>query len=118
MRELTCIGCPLGCSLRVFEEDGTLRVEGNTCPRGATYAENEVRCPKRTVTSTVAIRGGALDRLSVRTQTDIPKEKIFDCMAQIKALCVDAPVAIGDIVLPDVAGTGVALIATKSVPKV
>lgn len=117
MRELTCIGCPLGCSLRVFEEDGTLRVEGNTCPRGETYAKNEVLCPKRTVTSTVAIHGGTVSRLSVRTQTDIPKDKIFACMEQIKAVCVEAPVEIGDIVLPDVAGTGVALIATKNVPQ-
>ena len=117
MRELTCIGCPLGCSLRVFEEDGQLRVEGNTCPRGEAYAKNEVLCPKRTVTSTVAIRGGTVSRLSVRTQTDIPKEKIFACMEEIQAVTVDAPVKIGDIVLPDVAGTGVALIATKDVEK-
>ncbi|MBQ6431416.1 MAG: DUF1667 domain-containing protein [Oscillospiraceae bacterium] len=117
MRELTCIGCPLGCSLRVFEEDGNLRVEGNTCPRGETYAKNEVLCPKRTVTSTVAIRGGAVSRLSVRTQTDIPKDKIAACMEEIKRVCVHAPAAIGDVILPDVAGTGVALIATKNVPK-
>lgn len=116
MRELTCIGCPLGCSLRVFE-DGQLRVEGNTCPRGETYAKNEVLCPKRTVTSTVAIRGGTVSRLSVRTQTEIPKEKIFACMEQIKAVSVDAPVRIGDVILPDVAGTGVPLIATKDVAK-
>jgi len=117
MRELTCIGCPLGCPLRVFEEAGQLRVEGNTCPRGEAYARNEVLCPKRTVTSTVAIHGGTVNRLSVRTQTDIPKEKIFACMEQIKAASVDAPVKIGDVILPDVAGTGVPLIATKNVPK-
>ncbi|MBQ3357260.1 MAG: DUF1667 domain-containing protein [Oscillospiraceae bacterium] len=117
MRELTCIGCPLGCSLRVFEENGQLRVEGNTCPRGEAYAKNEVLCPKRTVTSTVAIHGGTVNRLSVRTQTDIPKDKIFACMEQIKAVSVEAPAAIGDVILPDVAGTGVALIATKDVKK-
>ena len=117
MRELTCIGCPLGCAVSVFEEDGQLRVEGNTCPRGETYARNEVLCPKRTVTSTVAIHGGAVSRLSVRTQTEIPKEKIFDCMEQIKAVSVDAPVKIGDVILADVAGTGVPLIATKDVEK-
>ena len=118
MRELTCIGCPLGCALRVFEEDGQLRVEGNTCPRGETYAKNEVLCPKRTVTSTVTVRGGTVCRLSVRTKTDIPKDRIPACMEQIKAVTVDAPVEIGDIVLPDVAGTGVPLIATKNVPKI
>lgn len=117
MRELTCIGCPLGCSLRVFEQDGALRVEGNTCPRGAAYAKNEILCPKRTVTSTVTVRGGTVNRLSVRTQTDIPKEKIFACMEEIKAVTVNAPIEIGDMILPDVAGTGVALIATKNVPK-
>lgn len=117
MRELTCIGCPLGCALRVFDEDGALRVEGNTCPRGEAYAKSEVLCPKRTVTSTVAVHGGTVGRLSVRTQTDIPKDKIFACMEEIKAVSVDAPVHIGDIVLPDVAGTGVPLIATKDVEK-
>lgn len=117
MRELTCIGCPLGCSLRVFKEDGSIRVEGNTCPRGAAYAENEVLCPKRTVTSTVTVYGGTVNRLSVRTQTEIPKDKIFACMEEIKAVSVQAPVAIGDVILPDCAGTGVALIATKNIPK-
>lgn len=117
MRELTCIGCPLGCSLRVFEEKGSIRVEGNTCPRGAAYAENEVLCPKRTVTSTVTVRGGTVNRLSVRTQTDIPKDRIFACMEEIKAISVQAPVKIGDVILSDCAGTGVALIATKNIPK-
>lgn len=117
MRELICIGCPMGCALTVFEEPGGLHVEGNTCPRGAEYAKNEVLCPKRTVTSTVQLIGGAISRLPVRTKTDIPKDKIFDCMEQIKALCVSAPVCIGDVMLEDCAGTGVALIATKNVPK-
>lgn len=117
MRELICIGCPMGCALTVFEEPDGLRVEGNTCPRGAEYAKNEVLCPKRTVTSTVQLIGGAISRLPVRTITDIPKDKIFDCMEQIKALCVSAPVCIGDVMLEDCAGTGVALIATKNVPK-
>ena len=117
MRELTCIGCPLGCSLRVFEEEGSIRVEGNTCPRGAAYAENEVLGPKRTVTSTVTVRGGTVNRLSVRTQTDIPKDRIFACMEEIKAISVQAPVKIGDVILSDCAGTGVALIATKNIPK-
>ena len=59
-KTLTCIGCPLGCALRVFEEDGALRVEGNTCPRGEAYAKSEVLWPKRTVTSTVAVHGGTV----------------------------------------------------------
>lgn len=117
MRELTCIGCPLGCSLRVFEEQNGICVEGNTCPRGAAYAKNEVLCPKRTVTSTVTVHGGTVNRLSVRTQTDIPKDKIFACMEEIKAVSVQAPVKIGDVILSDCAGTGVALIATKNIPK-
>lgn len=116
MKELTCIGCPMGCALTVSEEADGLRVEGNTCPRGAEYAKNEILCPKRTVTSTVQVQGGTIPRLSVRTQTDIPKGKIFDCMEQIKALRVSAPVRIGDVILENCAGTGVALIATKDVP--
>ena len=117
-RELICIGCPLGCMLTV-ELDGTevVNVTGNTCPRGKTYAEKEVTNPTRIVTSSVKVVGG--DRVSVacKTKSDIPKGKIFDCVTALKDVCVKAPVAIGDVVLADVAGTGVDVIATKHVEK-
>ena len=115
-RELTCIGCPMGCQITV-ELEGTeiLSVTGNTCAIGDRYARNEVIHPERTVTSTVVVEGGSHPRLSVKTAGNIPKDKIFDCIREINAVRVKAPVKIGDVVVPNVAGTGVNVIATKNI---
>ena len=115
-RELTCIGCPLGCSLSVTIENGSVtEVTGNTCPRGDAYARKEVTNPTRIVTSTVRVTGGSISVVSVKTREDIPKEKIFDCVKALKEVEVAAPVHIGDVILRDVAGTGVDVVATKNV---
>ncbi len=114
-KELTCIGCPLGCALTVTIEDKEITVAGNTCPRGADYAKKEVTDPRRIVTSSVSVTGGIIKKVSVKTKTDIPKDKIFDVMAEIKKITVSAPVAIGDVICDNIAETGVMLVATKSV---
>ena len=117
-RKLTCIGCPLGCPLTVTLENGAVQsVQGNTCPRGEAYARKEVTAPTRIVTSTVKVTGGTLPAVSVKTAGDIPKGKIFDCVRALKDVAVPAPVAIGQVIVPDVAGTGVAIVATKNVEK-
>ena len=115
-RELICIGCPLGCPLTVTMEGGEVTaVEGNTCKRGDDYARKEVTNPTRIVTSTVMVEGGADVTVSVKTRTDIPKDKIFACVLALKGVTVKAPVHIGDVIMPDVAGTGVDIIATSNV---
>jgi CxxC motif-containing protein len=117
-KTLTCIGCPLGCPLAVDLEDGkVLKVTGQTCKRGEDYAKKEVTNPRRTLTSILPVVGGELDMVSVKTKTDIPKPKIMDCMLALKNLKVNAPVAIGDVIIPDICGTGVSVVATKSVRK-
>ncbi|WP_119299068.1 DUF1667 domain-containing protein [Mediterraneibacter butyricigenes] len=114
-RELICIGCPMGCPLTV-EMNGTevVSVTGNTCPRGDAYARKEVTNPTRIVTSTVKVEGGKVDMVSVKTKEDIPKGKIFECVKALKGITVKAPVHIGDVILKDVAGTGIDIIATKN----
>mgnify|MGYP000043314016 CR=1 FL=1 len=115
-RNLTCIGCPMGCPLTVKIENGTvLSVEGNTCKRGAIYGKKEVTDPTRIVTTTVHVSGGVENMVSVKTQSDMPKDKIFDCIHALKNITVSAPVHIGDVILKDIAHTGVAIIATKNV---
>jgi CxxC motif-containing protein len=116
-RNLTCIGCPLGCALQVELQDGeVLSVSGNTCKRGDVYARKEVTHPTRIVTSTVRVSGGEIPMVSVKTSQDIPKESIRDVMADIRQLMAHAPVKIGDVLLKDAAGTGVSIVATKDVP--
>lgn len=118
-RELTCIGCPLGCALRVELNDAgeVVSVSGNTCKRGEEYGRREVTAPVRMVTSTVRVTGGKAAVVPVRTATDIPKGKIFDCMDEIRNAVVTAPVKIGDVVIENVAGTGVSIVASKAVER-
>ncbi len=114
-KELTCIGCPLGCLLTVNMTPEGIFVSGNTCPRGDVYARKEVTNPTRIVTSTVRVQGGVIARVSVKTESDIPKEKIFACMEEIRKTSVPAPVRIGDVIIGNCAGTGVRVVATKDV---
>ncbi len=115
-KELICIGCPMGCNLTAVMEDGkVLEVTGNTCPRGNDYAVKELTNPTRIVTSTVCVEGGQLPVVSVKTASDIPKGKIFDCINELKGVVLKAPVHIGDVVVDNVAGTGVSVIATKNI---
>lgn len=114
-RELTCIRCPIGCQVVVTLRDGAVeRVEGNGCPRGDAYARKEVTDPTRTVTTTVPVVGSPRERMvSVKTAGDIPKDRVFDCMRALAGVTVVSPVEIGDVVLADVCGTGVDVVATK-----
>ena len=113
---LICIGCPLGCPLTVEMEGNEVKsVAGNTCPRGVAYAQKELTNPTRIVTSTVRVAGGKLAMVSVKTQSDIPKDKIFDVARALKEVAVKAPVTIGDVLVKDVAGTGVEVVATSNV---
>lgn len=115
-KELTCIGCPMGCQLTaVVEGNEVVSVEGNTCAKGVSYAKKECIAPQRTVTSSVRVEGGVLKMVSVKTAEEIPKDKTGSCMKALKDICVKAPVHIGDIILADVAGTGVNIIATKNI---
>ncbi len=115
-KNLTCIGCPMGCLLTVELEDGKiLSVTGFTCKRGDDYARKEVTNPRRTVTSVIPVLHGEIGMVSVKTKTDIPKALIHECMLEMKNLEVEAPVEIGQVVLDDLCGTGIPVIATKTV---
>ncbi len=119
-KELVCIRCPLGCMLTAsIGEDGSVfDVSGNTCPRGAEYAKKELQNPTRMVTSTVAVRQGELARVSVKTASDVPKDRIFACMEEIQSIQANAPIRMGEVLVENLAGTGVALVATKTVEAV
>ena len=117
-REMICINCPMGCRLMVDDSDkSNIKVAGNTCPRGVTYAVNEVTSPKRMVTGSVKVVGGTIPMVSVKTREAIPKGLIFASLEELKKVELTAPVAIGDIVVAIVCGCGVDFIATKNVDK-
>ncbi len=114
MKELTCIICPRGCHLVVDDE---LNVSGNSCPRGAVYAKQELTHPTRTLTTTVRIVSKKEVSLPVKSDKPLPKEKIFDAMALINKTSVKAPIEIGDVVIKNIFGLDVNIVATKDVSR-
>ena len=116
VRELICINCPLGCSLTVTMEAGEVKkIEGNTCPKGADYAAKEVKNPTRILTTSVRVENGTKEVVSVKSASDLPKEKIVECARALKKVVIKAPVKIGDIVCSNICDTKVAMVATKNV---
>lgn len=114
-RELTCVACPLGCPITVtFDENGNVSsVTGNTCKRGDAYARTEVINPTRMLTTTVKVEGGKSYVVPVKSADPIPKSMMMDCMKEINKATVKAPVNIGDVVIKNILGTGVDIIATN-----
>lgn len=110
-RELTCIVCPMGCSLAAVIDDGkVINVTGNTCPRGKKYAEAECTNPQRTVTSTMKCSDGSM--VSVKTDTTIPKDKMSECMEIINKKTVSLPISVGDVIIKNVFGSNI--VATQN----
>ena len=131
-RNLVCISCPLGCRLSVsWEDERNITVKGNKCAKGESYAQEEILAPKRVVTATVAVAGpsaatevglegtppSAVDgprRLPVKTSAPLLKEHIPGLLNELYGMELEAPLRCGDVVLRDIAGTGVDLVATRS----
>ena len=116
IKELICISCPMGCHLKVDAENKT--VTGNTCKRGEMYGINEVTNPVRVITSTVRVGNGELPVVPVKTNNPSPKGLNFKCMEEINKAVVNAPVKIGDVVIKNVLGTGVDILATRNVKRI
>lgn len=112
--EMTCILCPMGCRLLVSQDEAGVHVRGNTCARGAQYGEQEWKSPMRVVTSSARVDGAALPLCPVKTLGQVPKGSIGQVLGEIRRLRVAAPVCIGQVLIPDAAGTGVSVVATAN----
>lgn len=120
-KNLVCIVCPRGCRLTLtltLPEDGlsapeTIGVEGNGCPRGAEYARQELTAPRRVLTSTVRLSGGAFPRLPVKTSRSVPKDTLRALMRLLDGVEASAPVHTGDVLIKDALGTGADIVATR-----
>lgn len=117
LREFTCIICPNGCDIEVeLEKDGTiLSISGEGCMGGVNYVKQELSDPHRTIASLVPVKGGELPLVSVRLNRPVPKNRIFDVMAEIRKASLSAPVKSGDIVIRNILGLGSDVIATKDI---
>ena len=110
-RNFVCIECPRGCELTAEKTESGVSVTWNFCPRGKKYAEAEMTCPRRIVTSTVRAAHGMIP---VKTDGEVKKEKIFGVMARIRALRIDRDVLQGETLIADIDGEGTPLIAAAA----
>lgn len=114
---LTCIGCPMGCPLQLSIVAGEIReVCGYGCKRGEAYAVQEFTDPRRMVSTTISCLNGLWPRLPVKTVTPIPKDRVLAVVQLLHTVVVTPPVRLGQVILKDAAGTGVAVVATRSLP--
>lgn len=118
LRTFTCIMCPQGCEINATGDAAPYTVSGNKCPRGRAYVEQELVNPMRNIATSILVDGGELPLASVRLTAPIPKARIFDVMAEIRAVRRPAPVHEGDVVIENVLGLGSNVIVTKTVEKV
>ncbi|MBO4433704.1 MAG: DUF1667 domain-containing protein [Clostridia bacterium] len=115
-KDIICTVCPTGCTIHVEGENGNItKIEGFSCPRGKVYAENEFISPVRILTSTAKVKGAKTPLVAVRSKTPVPKGKLFDCMDEIRKLELSAPISRGDVLIANVCGTGVDIIASGEV---
>ena len=112
MKEFICIVCPKGCHLKV---DDNGNVTGNTCIRGEKYGKQEAIDPKRTLTSTVKINSKLVRRLPVITSGEVPKGKVQEVVRYLDNVEVSAPIKVKDVIVKDVMGLGVDIIATRTI---
>lgn len=119
--KFNCTTCPSECLLTVEVErdaDGVAEVRsvaGNSCPRGDKFAHQELICPMRVLTTTVAVSGGDEALLPVRTAEAIPLELHAQAMDLIRGLVVNAPIRMGGIVLENLLDTNINLIASMDI---
>ena len=111
--KMICINCPKGCEMDVVQTADGVKVTGNACPRGEAYGKSELVNPTRMVTG-LGRGAGLRKRLSVKTRVAVPKAKIDAVLFALHQTTVQLPVTIGDVIIEDVAGTGVDIVATAN----
>ncbi len=120
---MTCIICPMGCTMEVtIENDGkhktVTNVVDNGCKRGPEYAKKELLNPTRTLTSTISVADGNLAVIPVKTAGEVPKKMLMQCMEIVRRAKVSAPVKNGTVLIHDILGTGVNVVACADVKRV
>jgi len=112
-KNLICIVCPIGCRLKVTGTPDDLKVSGYKCEKGITYAHDEIKNPLRMICTTAKITGGIHDIIPVKTDRPIPDKYKLDVVTAVKKICLKSPVRMGDVIIADLFGTGVNIVAER-----
>ena len=115
IRKFTCVSCPVGCELiTTLRGDEVIKVEGNVCKRGETYARDEAVDPKRVITALVDVEDSQMPA-SCKSLQPVSKAKIPECLEVLRSVRLCKPVRIGDTVVANICATGVDVVATRNV---
>lgn len=115
-KKLTCIACPIGCNLIIEMKGSNIKkISGNQCPRGEGYANEEIFNPVRVLCSTVRIKNGSPAVLPVKTEQPIPKRLLKVGAAELAGILLETPVHIGAVIMKNIAGTGINVVATRDI---
>jgi len=115
-KKMICIRCPMGCEMDVaVMNDGQITIAGNTCKMGQQYAKDEISNPSRIVTSTVRVNNGVYPLVSVWTTGAVPKDRVLDVMAVLRAIEIDAPVSVNQIIIKNILNLGVDIEASGNI---
>ncbi len=112
-KDIRCIVCPTGCLVHVENVNGELIIEGHSCKRGEDYAREEFISPKRILTTTMLVENGFLPLIPVRSDRPIPKDRLRDTLKEIAQTIADAPIKMGDILIENVLGLEINIIASR-----
>lgn len=117
MSQIVCITCPKGCTMEVTMVGEEITVTGNSCKRGEQFAKTELTNPMRTICTTVKTSFSEAPVLPCRVSSDIPKDRIFDCMREINKVAVTERITRGSVIIPNILGLGVDVVATSDLLK-
>ena len=116
-KDIRCIICPTGCLVHVENINGELIIEGHSCKRGEEYAREEFVSPKRILTTTMQVENGFLPLVPVRSDNPILKDKLEDALKQIARTKTKAPIKMGDVLIENILGLGINIIASRDLQK-
>jgi len=117
VERLTCVLCPVGCEIDVGRTERGLDIRGSVCEKGIDFATEEILYPKRNLATSVPVKGTEARMVSVRLTDRVPRDKVFEVLAEIAKLRPELPVERGQVLIKNVSGTGADVIATRTVKK-
>jgi len=117
MKQITCITCPIGCRVTIDFTNGEYVFSGNKCARGLEFAKNEMTSPVRSLTTTVRTSFPQMPVLPVRTNGEVPKEKIKEIIRELSKIVITEKIGIGETIAANILGTGCDIIATSNMLK-
>lgn len=117
-KKIICIRCPQGCEISTTIDGYEIKhIQGNVCKLGKEYVYNEIKDPRRIVTTTVKVKNSKTSLVPVWTSAPIPKDKIFELTKMLKKIKLAPPIEMNQIVIKNIFNLGIDVITSGVVKK-